>query len=233
MPASPDFAHPPTPWLARRVEPLIVLLPCYGSAIDVPGDQAASRSDAMTKKPLIAFVATYDDVADARQDYREIKEAHSKGFIGEYDAAVVWKNDKGKVEIDSVSDEASRKWLWAGLGAGALIGLIFPPSILATSAIGALSGAVIGRFRDGIPQDDLDKIGEALSSDNAALVVVAEDRVIEGLEKIGAKLDASNKQIEATLSDDAAVAAEQLQDAIAKASVQLEELARRDAARSA
>lgn len=185
----------------------------------------------MTKKQLIAFIATYDNVADARQDYEEVKQAHAKGFIGEYDAAVVWKNDKGKIEIDSVSEEAGRKWIWAGLGAGALIGLIFPPSILATSAIGALSGAVIGRFRDGIPQDDLDKIGEALTGDNAALVVVAEDRVAEGLEKIGAKLDASKKQIEAMLSDDAAVAAEQLQDAIAKASAQLEQLARRDAER--
>jgi uncharacterized membrane protein len=185
----------------------------------------------MPEKPLIAFIATYDDAADAHKDYEEIKQAHGKGFIGQYDAAVVWKNDKGKVEIDSVSNEASRKWLWAGLGAGALVGLIFPPSILATSAIGALSGAIIGRFRDGLPQDDLEQIGEALTGDNAALVVVAEDRVTDGLAKIGAKLDASKKQIEATLSDDAAVAAEQLQAAIAQASTQLEELAREDAKR--
>jgi uncharacterized membrane protein len=186
----------------------------------------------MASKPLIAFIATYDDAADARQDYEEVKQAHSKGFIGEYDAAVVWKNDKGKVEIDSVSDEAGRKWLWAGLGVGALVGLIFPPSILAASAIGALSGAVIGRFRDGIPQNDLEQIGEALTGDNAALVVVAEDPVAEALQKIGAKLDASKKQIEAKLSDDVTVAAEQLQEAIAKAAVQLDELARRDAERS-
>ena len=93
----------------------------------------------MAEKPLLAFIATYDNVADARQDYEEIKQAHDKGFLGEYDAAVVWKNEQGKVEIDSVSEEASRKWLWAGLGAGALVGLIFPPSILASSAIGALT----------------------------------------------------------------------------------------------
>ena len=186
----------------------------------------------MAEKPLLAFIATYDNVADARQDYEEIKQAHDKGFLGEYDAAVVWKNEQGKVEIDSVSEEASRKWLWAGLGAGALVGLIFPPSILASSAIGALTGAVIGRFRDGIPQSDLEQIGEALSGDNAALIVVAEDRVTDALAKIGAKLDASKKQIEATLSDDAAVAAVQLQDAIAKASSQLAELTKRHADRT-
>lgn len=185
----------------------------------------------MAEKPLIAFIATYDDAADARQDFEEVKQAHSKGFIGEYDAAVVWKNEKGKVQVDSVSDEASRKWLLAGIGAGALVGLIFPPSILATTAIGALSGAVIGRFRDGIPQDDLDQIGDALTGDNAALVVIAEDRVTEALERIDAKLDASKKQIEATLSEDSSVAASQLQDAISQASHQLEELARLDAER--
>jgi uncharacterized membrane protein len=187
----------------------------------------------MAEKPLIAFIATYDEVASARQDYEEIKQAHDKGFIGEYDAAVVWKDDKGKVQVDSVGEEASRKWLLAGLGAGAIVGLIFPPSILAASAIGALTGAVIGKFRDGIPQDDLDQIGQALTGDNAALVVVAEDHVTPALEKIGAKLDASKKQIEARLSDDASVAAQQLQEAIAKASVQLEQLAKQDAGRAA
>ena len=186
----------------------------------------------MTEMPLIAFIATYDDAADARQDYQEVKQAHSQGFIGEYDAAIVWKNDKGKIEIDSVSDEASRKWLWAGLGVGALIGLIFPPSILATSAMGALGGAVIGKFRDGIAHDDLDHIGDALTGDNAALIVVGQDQVAEALEKIGARLDASNKQIESTLSADTAVAAQQLQEAIAKASEQLELLTERDAERS-
>jgi uncharacterized membrane protein len=186
----------------------------------------------MTEKPLIAFIATYDDVADARQDSQEVKQAHRKGLIGEYDAAIVWKNDKGQIEVDSVSDEASRKWLWAGLGVGALVGLIFPPSILATSAIGALSGAVIGKFRDGIAQDDLEQIGEALTGDNSALVVVAQDRVAEALEKIGAKLDASNKQIESTLSPDTAVAAQQLQEAIAEASAQLEQLTKRDTERA-
>jgi uncharacterized membrane protein len=186
----------------------------------------------MAEKQLIAFIATYDDVADARQDYEEVKQAHSQGFIGQYDAAVVWKDDKDKIQIDSVNEEVSRKWVWAGLGAGLLVGIIFPPSILAASAVGALSGAVIGKFRDGIPQDDLELIGEALTGDNAALVVVAENRVAEALEKIGAKLDASNKQIETILSADAAVAAEQLQDALSQASTQLEELARRDAERA-
>jgi uncharacterized membrane protein len=186
----------------------------------------------MSEKPLIAFIATYDEVADARQDYQEVKQAHSQGLIGDYDAAIVWKNDKGKIEIDSVGEETSRKWLWAGLGVGALIGLIFPPSILATSAIGALTGAVIGKFRDGIAQDDLEQIGEALTGDNAALVVVAQDRVAEALDRIGAKLDASNKQIEATLSADMAVAAQQLQEAIAKASEQLQQLTKRDAERA-
>jgi uncharacterized membrane protein len=186
----------------------------------------------MSRNQLIAFIATYDEAADARQDYEEIKQAHARGFIGKYDAAVLWKDDKGKVAVESVSDDASRKWLWAGLGIGALVGLIFPPSILATSAIGALSGAVIGKFRDGIRPNDLQQIGDALVGDNAALIVLAEERVTEGLSQIGARLDASKQQIEVTLSDSAAEAAEQLRDAIAEASVQLGELADSDTERT-
>jgi uncharacterized membrane protein len=186
----------------------------------------------MADKPLIAFVATYDDAADARQDYQEVKQAHARGFIGDYDAAIVWRDDNGKVHVDSVSDEASRKWLWAGLGIGALVGLIFPPSILATSAIGALSGAVIGKFRDGIQPGNLKELGDALTGDNAALIVLAEERVTDGLRQIGARLDASKQQIEVTLSGNAAEAAEQLGDAISEASRQLAELAEADAGRT-
>ncbi|MFN8590966.1 MAG: DUF1269 domain-containing protein [Thermomicrobiales bacterium] len=185
----------------------------------------------MPDKPLLAFIATYDEEAAARQDYEEIKQAHQAGHLPDYDAAVVWKDANGKVQIDSVGEETGRKWLLGGLGAGILVGLIFPPSLLASAAIGALGGAVVGRFRDGIAERDLDQIGEALTGDNAALVVLSEDHVTAALEKIGARLDAANKQIEARLSDDAAVAAEQLQDAIAAASRQLEELARADAER--
>ena len=186
----------------------------------------------MQERVLIAFIATYDDVKDAHQDFEEVKQAHAQGHIGEYDAAVVWRNEKGKVQIDSISHEASRKWLLAGVGAGALIGLIFPPSILATTAIGALSGAIIGRFRDGISDEKLEQIGDALTGDNAALVVVAEEEVAAALQKIGAKLDASNKQVEATLSYDPSTAAAQFQAAIAEASTQLEELTRLDEERA-
>lgn len=186
----------------------------------------------MPDQTLIAFIATYDDVATARQDYAEVKQAHQAGFLGDYDAAVVWRNDDGKIETESVGEETGRKWLLAGVAAGALIGLIFPPSLLASTAIGALGGAVIGRFRDGIAHADLQQIGEALTGDNAALVVVAEDRVQEALEKIGARLDASHQQIEVPLSTDTAVAAEQLQQAIVEASAQLEALSERDAERA-
>lgn len=187
----------------------------------------------MPDKPLIAFIATYDDDATARQDYEEIKQANKAGHLQEFDAAVVWKDANGKVQVDSIGDESSRKWLLGGLGAGVLVGLIFPPSILASAAIGALSGAIIGRFRDGIAPRDLDQIGEALTGDNAALVVLSEDHVTDALAKIGARLDAAKKQIEVRLSDDAGVAAEQVQDAIAAASRQLEDLARADADRGA
>lgn len=185
----------------------------------------------MADKPLIAFLATYDEADDARRDFDEIRQAHGKGFIGNYDAAIVWRNAKGKVQVDSVSDEASRKWVWAGLGVGALVGLIFPPSIIASAAIGALGGAVIGRFRDGIPQKDLDDVGDALTGDNAAIVVIAEERVTDALAQLGATLDASKKQIEVTLSPNSALAAEQLRDAVKQAAVQLEELTQADADR--
>ena len=48
---------------------------------------------------VFVFVATYPDAESAQTDYEVVKKLHSDGVIGTYDAAVVNKDEEGKVHI--------------------------------------------------------------------------------------------------------------------------------------
>ena len=52
--------------------------------------------------------------------------------IGTYDAAVVTKDDKGKIH-ENKDEMATRHGAWGGAAVGALIGCLFPPAILASA----------------------------------------------------------------------------------------------------
>ena len=154
------------------------------------------------------LVATYPDEAAAQYDYRVIKDAHARGGVGSYDAAVVTKDASGKVH-ENKDETATRKGAWWGTAAGAAVGLIFPPSILAGAAAGAAIGAVSGYLAKGMSRSDAKQLGDFIDPGQAGLVVVGEDKVEEAIktaltraEKQTAKdLDVDPKDIDKTLEE--------------------------------
>jgi uncharacterized membrane protein len=84
------------------------------------------------------FAGAYESEADAQLDYEAIKELHAAGVIGGYDAAVIRKGDDGKVHVNK-DETSTRKGAWGGAVVGAVVGILFPPSIIAGAAIGALA----------------------------------------------------------------------------------------------
>ncbi|WP_052762776.1 DUF1269 domain-containing protein [Jiangella alkaliphila] len=105
-----------------------------------------------------------------------------EGSIGLIDAAVVVRRADNKVTFEETSDPSGRKWAKRGAVAGGLVGLIFPPSLLASAAVGAAGGGIWGRIRDkGIKDDDLHAIGDSLEPGASAIIAVAEDRMVDRL----------------------------------------------------
>ena len=70
-------------------------------------------------------------------------------FVGTYDAAVPTKNEEGKVEVVDKTEKPTQHGGWAGLVAGAAIGLIFPPSVPVGGLVGTGAGALSGHPRGG------------------------------------------------------------------------------------
>ena len=53
----------------------------------------------MTDNQVFLYAGEYESVEEAKADLEELKELHREKFVGTYDAAVLTKNEEGKVEI--------------------------------------------------------------------------------------------------------------------------------------
>jgi len=139
-----------------------------------PQESQRKERTKMSDNPVFIYAGEYDSVDDAKADLEALKELHREDVVGTYDAAVITKNEEGKVDIVDKIEKPTQHGGWAGLAVGAAIGLIFPPSVLVSGLVGAGAGALIGHLRGGMSNSDLKEIGEALEESEAALIVVGE-----------------------------------------------------------
>lgn len=153
---------------------------------------------------FFAFVGVYADIDDAIADYDAVKVLHTEArLIDAYDAAVIERKDDGKVKIAKKHETPTRVGGVLGGGAGLATGLVialFPAAAIgtgllaATTAGGAVLGAVAGHAAAGMSRKDLKELGEQLDDGTAGLVVVAIadmeakiDRAMKHAEKIEKK----------------------------------------------
>lgn len=131
---------------------------------------------------LMVFAGVYPDLESAEADYDLVKELHAQeGLMDAYDAAVIHRREDGKVKITRKHETPTRVGGVLGGGAGLATGLVvalFPFAavggglLAATSAGGAILGAVAGHAAAGMSRNDLKELGESLDSGEAGLVVV-------------------------------------------------------------
>ena len=133
-------------------------------------------------KKMFLYVGAYPDEQSAEADYRALIDLHKEGWVGSYDVGIVVKDNEGKMNVTRHTDSTG-KGTRRGLAVGVLLGIVFPPSILASGLIGAGSGALIGRNFNEISKKDLQELGEYIKANEAALVVIGESKVEEMIKK--------------------------------------------------
>jgi uncharacterized membrane protein len=137
----------------------------------------------VSDKQMFLYAGEYNSVEDAKADLEELKQLHREDFVGTYDAAVLTKNEEGKVKIVDKIEKPTQHGGWAGLAVGAAIGMIFPPSVLVSGLLGAGAGALIGHLRGGMSNADLKEVGEMLEESEAALIVIGEETIERGVDE--------------------------------------------------
>ncbi|HEY3828665.1 MAG TPA: DUF1269 domain-containing protein [Solirubrobacteraceae bacterium] len=137
----------------------------------------------MADQPLFVFAGVYSSSEAAHADYEALREAHAAGLVGTYDAAVVLKDADGKVHVHK-HEKPTQHGAWTGAAVGAVVGILFPPSIIGAGVVGAGAGGLIGHLWHGMSRSDIRELGEALDEGQAALIVVGRSRVQEQAEKL-------------------------------------------------
>jgi uncharacterized membrane protein len=134
------------------------------------------------------FIGTYPDEESAQADYGVVKDLHSAGAVGTYDASVVTKDESGKIHVNK-DEMATRHGGWGGVAVGALVGVLFPPSIIGAAVVGGAVGAVSGHLWRGMSRSDVKELGDVIDAGQAALVVVGESTIAAAIDKAGLKAE--------------------------------------------
>jgi uncharacterized membrane protein len=153
-----------------------------------------ARTDADT---LYVAAASYDDVDAAVADYEAVKDLYRAiRSSHDFDAAVIAKDDDGKVRIVKKHEQPTRHGAAVGLGWGLAVGVtaaLFPPlgiGIATAGGAGAVIGGVAGHASQGMSRGDLKEMGEALDDGQAGLVVVYAFNLAD---QVGATIKAANR----------------------------------------
>jgi uncharacterized membrane protein len=138
----------------------------------------------MADSTLEVFIAAFDNETQAGLALKDFRAMNREGSIDLIDAAVVVHDLEGKVTFEETADPSGKKRAKQGAIAGGLVGLIFPPSIIAGAVVGAAGGGVWGKVRDkGFKDEDLKAVGESLPPGSSAIIAIAEDRMVERLQR--------------------------------------------------
>lgn len=172
----------------------------------------------MSQVPVQLIVAAFQDENAAKEALNQLKQAQKQKLIKIEDAAVLRKDEKGKLHIKETADMGGGKGATIGGVAGGAIGLLAGATLLAPVAIGALIGGLAAKLRDGgFPDERLKKVGEGLTPGSSAIVAVVEHRWVADVENAMAQAGADmvTEAISADISQQLAAGHEAAYTAIA------------------
>ncbi len=93
--------------------------------------------------PKVLYIAAYDGKDSAKADFDALKELVREGAIFIDVAVLVSRDDEGKITVDENAHEVAGGSM-VGAAAGFVIGLIFPPGLIAATVVGGATGAGVG-----------------------------------------------------------------------------------------
>jgi uncharacterized membrane protein len=142
----------------------------------------------MNQDNLSLYVASYDDVDAARDDFRALKDARAAGLdiVG---AVVMTHSADGDVDVQEAGDGDVGGGAGIGAVGGLVVGLFAPPLLLST-AIGAGIGAAIGGLVKKHEEKEMGvELEEYLPPGSSAIVAVVDDVYLDRVSSTIVKAD--------------------------------------------
>ncbi|KPK08341.1 MAG: arylsulfatase, partial [Anaerolineae bacterium SG8_19] len=129
----------------------------------------------MSKENDIVIVAVYPAAELANRDFDQLVQQVKDKKIKSDGMILVEKDADGNLSINETGDHLGRKGAGWGGGVGLLVGL-FNPAMLASVAVGAAAGAVVGKFAKNKITDTIGGgLGANLKPGMAAVLAIVEE----------------------------------------------------------
>jgi uncharacterized membrane protein len=141
--------------------------------------------------PVDLYIAAYFDPGAAQQDWDDIKELATEKVITVEALLLVSRDADGKIRE---KDNAHTVGVGSALGAagGFLIGLVFPPALVASTAVGAGVGAG-GLVSHHDKKEVKAEVANDLPIGSSGIVVLLEERSVPDAERALSKADHLSK----------------------------------------
>src|SRR5262245_14434916 len=103
----------------------------------------------MAEKTAV-LVAGYQDIESATEDFDRLVALVDEKKVSIQGVILVTHAEDGSVSVQQTGNHRGRKGAGWGGGVGVAVGLFAPP-LLATAAVGAAAGGLVGKFIDHRP----------------------------------------------------------------------------------
>jgi len=134
--------------------------------------------------PAQVVCAVFNDEDAAKAALVGLKEAKRENILGIQNAAVLRKDERGKLHIKETADMGGGKGATIGGVIGAGIGAIAGAALVAPLVVGALIGGLAAKLRDsGFANVGLERFGEDMPPGSSAIIAVVEHKWVEDVQE--------------------------------------------------
>jgi uncharacterized membrane protein len=140
------------------------------------------------------LTATFPTQGGANLAVKTLQELEKQGLLDVENTITVNKNALDQIDVHETTGDSGRKGAGIGALVGGVLGLIFPPSILATTALGAAIGGMTGVLRgSNFDESEIKAMADSLQPGQSMLIAIVEpqwqdevDAALDGMaNKIG------------------------------------------------
>ena|SRR5438045_2513418 len=135
-------------------------------------------------KELEMIAAVYQDEERGKTILDMLEQMHKAHNIDLVDAAMLKKDADGKLTVVETHELTPKGGAKRGAIAGAVLAVIFPPSLIASAVVGGAAGAAWGKLRDtGLKSKSIEELGASLEPGKAAVVTLVKPESVDAVEK--------------------------------------------------
>lgn len=162
-------------------------------------DDLVIDAAAVTDGAYALIVADFNDTDAAWEAYELLKSVEDGATVKIEGVVVVKKDEDGKLDVQKATDHSTRRGLGWGIVGGVVLGVIFPPSILASAAVLGAGGAAVGKARELHHKSEIaDQLQDAIEPGHSGIIALVSD---PGEVKIRKALDKANRIVESAVDD--------------------------------